>query len=312
MSSKPIPPQQDDECVALATINAANRDQNIRFYEYGHKYEILTDKKTKYTSVTTWVHSHFPKFNADEVIDNMMKGKNWGPDNKYWGMTPAQIKQEWNKNGAEASSAGTKLHKRIEKFMNVDELLESSSVIQDITHGSLLTLNGQRIVSKAVEAVEAKEWEYFLQFTNDHSGLVPYRTEWMIYDEQLKLAGSVDMVYKNSDGTYSIYDWKRSKDITKTNGFGKTALTECIDYMPDANFWHYTLQLNIYKMILERNYGICIRDLKLVRLHPDAANDSYELLDVPVMSHVMRELIDHRLGTFGVSVETRATASVPL
>jgi hypothetical protein len=301
--------QQQDECVALATINATDRDQNIRFYEYGHKYEILTDKKTKYTSVTTWVHSHFPKFNADEVIDNMMKGKNWGPDNKYWGMTPAQIKQEWNRNGAEASSAGTKLHKRIEKFMNVDELLESSSVIRDITHGSLLELNGQRDITDETKA-KAKEWEYFLQFAHDHTDLVPYRTEWMIYDEQLKLAGSVDMVYKNSDGTYSIYDWKRSKDITKTNGFGKTALTECIDYMPDANFWHYTLQLNIYKMILERNYGICIRDLKLVRLHPDAVNDSYELLDVPVMSNVMRELVDHRLGTFSTSVETRASSTL--
>jgi hypothetical protein len=298
--------QQHDECIALAKINATERDQNIRFYEYGHKYEIVTDKKSKYTSVTTWVHSHFPKFNSDEVIDNMMKGKNWGPDNKYWGMTPAQIKQEWNKNGAEASAAGTKLHKRIEKFMNVDELIESSSVIRDITHGSLIELNGQRDTS--VE--EAKEWGYFLQFAHDHSGLVPYRTEWMIYDEQLKLAGSVDMVYKNNDGSYSIYDWKRSKDITKTNGFGKTALTECIDYMPDANFWHYTLQLNVYKMILERNYGVFVRDLKLVRLHPDAEHNSYELLDVPIMTHVMHELIDHRLGAIGVSVETRAPSSL--
>lgn len=299
MSSKQ---QHDDECDALAKMNGAERDQSIRFYEYGHKYEILTDKKSKYTSVTTWVHSHFPKFNADEVIENMMKGKNWGPDNKYWGMTPVQIKQEWNKNGAEASGAGTKLHKRIEKFMNVD-----TDVVRDMTHCELIAINSQRTT---LQSDDAKEWGYFLQFANDHGDLVPYRTEWMIYDEQLKLAGSVDMVYKNSDGSYSIYDWKRSKDIAKTNGFGKTALTECIDYMPDANFWHYTLQLNIYKMILERNYGVRIRDLKLVRLHPDAAHDSYELLDVPIMSHVMHELIDFRLRALGFSVEARAAAAL--
>jgi nucleoside-diphosphate-sugar epimerase len=41
--------------------------------------------------------------------------------------------------------------------------------------------------------------------------------EWMIFDEDLKLAGSIDMVYENPDGTLSIYDWKRSKDISKIN-----------------------------------------------------------------------------------------------
>ena len=47
--------------------------------------------------------------------------------------------------------------------------------------------------------------------------------------------------------------WKRCKDISK-NGWGKYALTESIDYIPDSNFWHYTLQLNMYKYILESKY----------------------------------------------------------
>ncbi len=29
-----------------------------------------------------------------------MKGKNWKPGNKYWGMTAEQIKQQWTDNGA--------------------------------------------------------------------------------------------------------------------------------------------------------------------------------------------------------------------
>ena len=31
--------------------------------------------------------------------------------------------------------------------------------------------------------------------TNSH--LKPYRTEWMIYDKELKLAGSIDMIFIN-------------------------------------------------------------------------------------------------------------------
>ena len=61
------------------------------------------------------------------------------------------------------------------------------------------------------------------KFVKDHPQLKPYRTEWMIFDEDLKLAGSIDMVYENPDGTLSIYDWKRSKDISKVNGWNKFA-----------------------------------------------------------------------------------------
>jgi hypothetical protein len=33
---------------------------------------------------------------------------------------------------------------------------------------------------------------------------------------QKALAGSIDMVYKNEDGTFSIYDWKRTKQMLMT------------------------------------------------------------------------------------------------
>jgi hypothetical protein len=291
---------QEQENTALAYINGVERDLQVVFYEYGHKYEIKTDKKSKYTSVTTWVHSHFPKFNADEVITNMMCGKNWNPENKYWGMSPDQIKKDWNKNGADASKAGTKLHKYIENFMNIDELKEEEGC-NAFTHRTLLLHNQQRDASVSSASLQArnssKEWNYFIAFANQYPELVPYRTEWMVYDETLKFAGSIDMVYINEDGTLSIYDWKRCKEIVKTNGFGKSALTECIEYLPDTNFWHYSLQLNTYKMILERNYGRKVRELKLVRLHPEAEHDNYEVLDVPIMSEEMDRLVEYRLTT---------------
>jgi hypothetical protein len=106
----------------LLQSNAHSRDSQIKFYERGHKYEILHDRKSKYTSVTTWVHSHFPKFDADAIIDSMMKSKNWGPEHKYWGQTPQQIKTSWTNNGASVSQAGTDMHYEIECFMNNSEL----------------------------------------------------------------------------------------------------------------------------------------------------------------------------------------------
>lgn len=59
----------------LSNENIHQRDKNIQFFEKRHKYVILTDRDSKYTSVTTWIHSHFPKFDSDVIIDSMMKGK---------------------------------------------------------------------------------------------------------------------------------------------------------------------------------------------------------------------------------------------
>ena len=106
----------------LKEYNKHVRDEGVRFYSRGHKYEIENDIKSKYVSVTTWNHKHFPKFDADKVIENIFNGKNWGPDNKYWGMTAQQIKDSWKSNGLSAASSGTSLHEKIEIFMNNDKI----------------------------------------------------------------------------------------------------------------------------------------------------------------------------------------------
>jgi ATP-dependent exoDNAse (exonuclease V) beta subunit len=270
----------------LSTFNSHPRDLHIQFEEIGHKYTILTDPDSKYTSVTTWNHSHFPKFDSDAVIKNMMRGKNWNPENKYWGMTREQIKQQWSNNGASVSGAGTDMHFEIECFMNNDY------IPYPYTHLNLYS----SYFSKHYETHDNKplEWKYFTDFVRDFPDLKPYRTEWTIYDEELKLAGSIDMVYENPDGTLEIYDWKRSKEISTINKYNKYAITECISQYPDSNFWHYALQLNTYKAIIESKYDKKVTNLCLVRLHPDAEENTYELLPVPDMQSSIKELFELR------------------
>ena len=64
--------------------------------------------------------------------------------------------------------------------------------------------------------------------------------------------------------------------------------------MPDSNFWHYALQLNTYKAILEEKYDKKITDLYLVRLHPDAEEKNYELIKLPDLTAEIRELFAER------------------
>ena len=287
--------------IALQTANADARDQNIRFYARGHKYEIVTDIRSKYTSVTTWNKSHFPKFDADAVIANIMRGKNWNPDNKYWGQTPEQIKASWFSNGASVADAGTNLHEQIEEFMNSNEL------VSGYNHQKLL--ENYRLVEED-SVVRGPEWQFFLKFVEDHPEMKPFRTEWMIYHEDLKIAGSVDMVYRNPDGTLLIYDWKRGKEIVKTNAYGSTATTECVRHLPDTNFWHYALQLNTYKTIIEEKYGAKVVGLCLVCLHPDNTNGSYQIIEVPFLEKEISELFDYRRTMISTLHRLRSPKSV--
>ena len=270
----------------LSVRNSHPRDNNIEFFEEGHKYIVKSEPHIKYTSVTTWNHSHFPVFDADLIIANMMKGKGWKEGHKYWGLTPQQIKSQWNSNKDAVAGAGTNLHFEIECFNN-DKRFQFEYTNKELYEIYMCDKKREH-ESKPVE------WKYFINFIKDMSHLKPYRTEWIIYDEDVKISGSIDMVYENNDGTLSIYDWKRCKNITTVNNFDKFAIAKPICHLPDSNFWHYALQLNTYKYIIENKYGKIIKELYLVRLHPDAEENNYELIELPDLNKEIRELFIER------------------
>lgn len=276
----------------LSIKNSHIRDKNISFFENEHKYIIKFEPDIKYTSVTTWIHEHFEKFDADNIIKKMMTGMKWKEGHKYWGKTAEEIKNQWNSNRDNVATAGTELHYEIECFNN------NNTLQFEYSNKELYEI----YISDYWRVLDTKplEWRYFINFVKDNPELVPYRTEWTVYDEDVKISGSIDMVYKNPDGTLSIYDWKRSKDITRINYFNKFANKSQICHLPDSNFWHYALQLNTYKMILERKYNKKIKDLFLVRLHPDAEEMNYELIRLPDLTNEIKELFEDRYNNLNI------------
>ena len=64
--------------------------------------------------------------------------------------------------------------------------------------------------------------------------------------------------------------------------------------MPDTNYWHYCLQLNTYKAILEEKYGKVVEDLYLVCLHPENKNKSYQRIKVVNLQTEVKALFELR------------------
>lgn len=243
----------------LSEKNKHPRDKCISLNEKTHIYTI--NNKKDYTSVTTFVHSLFEKFDADKVIDNIINGKNYSKS-KYFNMSRDDIKEKWEINRKDAAEKGTKLHLDIENYYNN------------------ISVNNNSI-----------EYSYFKNFLND-TDLKPYRTEWKVWDEEYKITGTIDMVYENTDNTLMIYDWKRSKEIVRNRPFEKYSKIDCISHIPDLNFWHYSLQLNIYKRILETKYNKKITKMCLVCLYPD--NENYIILEVPELCEEVEDLFNYQ------------------
>ena len=76
--------------------------------------------------------------------------------------------------------------------------------------------------------------------------------------------------------------------------YNKFAITPCISEMHDTNFWHYTLQLNIYRYILETKYNKSVSGLYLVQLHPDVEEGNYIIHEVPFLPD-LNELMNTRI-----------------
>lgn len=249
----------------LSIKNKHPSDERVKFREKGHIYWIDGSNKDL-ISCTTFIHGFFEDFNTDQTIKNILKSDKYknDPDYKYYEMSYLDIKNQWLENGRVASEAGTLMHADIEHFYNDLEVENDSS-----------------------------EFNQFLQFYEDHSDLEIYRTEWMIFSDILKITGSVDAIFKNSDGTLSIGDWKRSKEISM-NSFGDKRGKFPFEHLPDCNYYHYSLQLNLYRIILETFYRQKVKDMFLVICHPDNKDDKYIKIPVKLMEKEAYHLLDFR------------------
>jgi hypothetical protein len=73
------------------------------------------------------------------------------------------------------------------------------------------------------------------------------------------------------NGVLHLYDWKRASEIKKDGfkGFkGETGFNP-VAHLQNANSSHYSLQLNLYKYMLENYSGKTVGIMYLVLFHPD-------------------------------------------
>ncbi len=177
-------------------------------------------------------------------------------------MTIEQVKQAWKEKGEEAAKTGTRMHKYIELFFNG---------MEDTT----------------VDGIDAE----ILMFKNWLCALdkkyCPFRTEYVIYDEELGIAGTIDMLFKMEGNHVAIFDWKRSKEIKYRNKYERA--NSPLTHLEDCNYNHYCLQLNLYKYLLEKNYNFIVTEMYLIIIHCNQSE--VQMIPVPLMEREIKAML---------------------
>lgn len=211
------------------------RDSRLSFEPESHTYFIDGEA---FRSVTEVVDECFEQFDAEY----------WSKRKAGSAQAARKLREQWEEKGRLAREAGTLLHSRIENHYLGNE--PDSEALQDHC------------------------FNLFKQFTRLFP-LNPYRTEWQIYYEEARLAGTLDFLAEVAPDTYHIYDWKRSGklidswgNLMQSNAYGKTGLHP-VSHIPDTPLHHYALQLSIYRYILEKKYGMTVTDAFLGVFYPD-------------------------------------------
>lgn len=253
--------------------HAYERDANLSFDPDSHTYT-HTDSEKPLTSVTSFISSFFEEYDPYFWIK------------KDTTLTNEEVQKrirEQDQKGFVARNLGTFMHTQIENFFLGHVAQKEMSLVHEDGIQSNYSIE--------------KELHYFENFVTEHRP-IPYRTEWMIYDEDLWLAGTLDLLVREPDGSFTIYDWKRSRRMGREYGTafypnnrnfhqsGKGILS----HLADTPFIHASLQQNLYRYILRSKYDIHVDKMYLVILSPTFSR--FHKIAVPEMDNEVKLMLD--------------------
>lgn len=220
--------------------NELKKFNDIKIDPIPHIYE--DSKQTKYTSVTTFVKKYSIEFPKERLaIRCALKDCR----------TVADVIAEWDMKGAYARLLGTEVHSVMEHLWKEDEnepnyeaMREYDGMIEDFKYRKSIC-----------EDLYSKMKQIY----------VPIANEIIVNDPALGLAGTIDFVaYNKRTDTVDILDWKTSKQFAIKSG--KTTMKAPFDHFPNTNVSEYSLQLSLYKYIVEKYTDLKIGELRLFQI----------------------------------------------
>tara|TARA_R110000868_G_scaffold280617_3_gene541000 strand:+ start:1316 stop:2050 length:735 start_codon:yes stop_codon:yes gene_type:complete len=222
-------------------------NKSVVFDSVNHTY-IKNGKKL--ISVTQFISQFKNKFDSDYWSCKIALR-----DNK----TQKEVLKEWNDKAKKSCEIGTAIHKIFEEYINGNFAILNNEIIIDFVDLEIDYILDFMPKSKvAIQFIK----DYFIT-----KRLIPVYTEFIVHNDFL--AGQIDLICKDKNNNYFILDFK-TNDKIETNHYNKY-LNGFFKNVPDSAFYHYSLQLSIYKQMFENE----VKGLYIIHIKPD----KYEFIE---------------------------------
>ena len=205
-------------------------NNNIFLEKENHIYQLNDTPDFQFTSVTTFINEFFEKFDSQGIATKLTM-----THPKYKHLTVNELLEQWKKK----SDYGTLVHEEIEYYIK------------------------DQIQPKDDRSIRAVKWLNGYKMQSNYE----LYSEKIIYSKELQLAGTIDLLlYDKNYDTYKIIDWKTSAKIATSAYKHKTGNNEITRNLEDCNFNHYSLQLSLYRYILENYYELKVDNQMIVHI----------------------------------------------
>ncbi len=242
---------------------------DIVFYDEPHKY-YLHDKEL--ISVTTLIGKYQEEF--DESYWSNYKAEQFG-------LSQREILRAWKFINDKGVIKGSTIHDYSERlFQNKRFQYPEDMIFKKF--GFDPVINEYNITKRHVD-----------NFYNDIRGkLIPIKTEYIVYDVESMIAGMVDMLFWNvEERVLQLYDWKTNKDLTFTEN--NRHLLHDLFFLEDCDLEIYSLQLGLYKYIIEKNIPIKLGKSHIVWFSHN--NDNYQIIETRDRSYYVNLIVQDRI-----------------
>jgi len=241
---------------------------DITFYDEPHKY-FLGGKEL--ISVTTLIHKYQEDFDEEYWSDYK--------SNQY-NIPQNHVIRAWNFINKKGTIKGSAIHDYTENlFQNKEFEYPLQTIINEFGFDPVL-----------IEYQTTKK--HVDKFYKDvHGKLIPIRTEFVVFDRESLVGGMLDMLFYNVKANeFQIWDWKTNKKFSKEEK-GRHLLDELCT-IEDCDLEIYSLQLEMYKQIIQKNTGIKLGKSYIVWFSHN--NESYEIMETKDRKYYVDLILDKR------------------
>jgi len=245
----------------------------ITFLENNHKY-LIDGKPTNTYSVTGLLEKYKQPFEREKWLEKKAVENNTTKD---------VIAKEWLDKKNYGLSFGTIIHNYIENFY--------SNKVISFDHDHYINLLGEKNYSVLREQI-IKVIPQFNNFYDQNNFYLPIKTEFVVGDmDETKICGMVDvLMYNTKTNTYEIIDYKTNKEFNLCSRFNKKLLSP-LNHLDDCEFNTYSLQINLYKYIIEKYCNIKISSCKVLWL--SSQNETYKEFLLADLQTEVKNLLKH-------------------